>query len=219
MSTELRVVIPHLSNKKLGVRNREIWVNEDGLTDALTPEEHSRLTSIGYPCWSEFTTELPPPDPEALVVLTPVELDRVKAAGFRLVPLLEEIQIEEVPPSEEDLAAKGDVGIYNAQIWSEELPEGDFKDLDEEWLDMDEAERLETIAEVETGSEGLEPVLRQLFDLETNHLNSPVVLERLNLAISRIAPKQTVESINEAIVKQSAAAGEKARPPAAKKRG
>lgn len=192
MSEELRVVLPHLTNKVMNVENRDVWVNDEGLTDPLTPAQYKRLTEIGYPCWTTFKFPALPPDPDAPVVLSPVEIERVRAAGFYLVPIGETVQ--EFLPTEADLADKGD----------DQDDEEEFQELGEAWLDMDARERIDAVQELEVERTGLEPVLRYLFDFEGHHLNSPDVLATIDLALQRVLPKQSAETINQALFAKSA---------------
>lgn len=195
MSEELRVVIPHLINKTMNVLGRDVWVNDESLTDPLTFEQYKRLTSIGFPCWTTYKFPVEP-DPEALVVLSPAELARIEASGFRLVPRDTPLALEETYPDLQDVLDKGDM--------SEDEDDVEWVELQCEWFDLDEAGRVELVQELEQDPTGLAPVLIDLFELESQVLNSPAVLAALEAAIQRLRPTTTAEQINTALVARSA---------------
>jgi hypothetical protein len=200
--SELRVVIPHLQNQPLVVRERTVQLDDEGLTEPLTAAEHAYLTSIpAFLCADTYRG-----------ADCPVCRAEPDLSGETLLDAVVDTFDGEVitPPSLADFAEK----VYGAAGEEEEQ----LRDLPDAWLDMDETERAETVRDLEDfGAQ--EAVFLYLFDYEAALLNNPTVLTAIDTALGHLRPVRSTTQINEALVRQSAAGKVKTKNPPSPKRG
>lgn len=209
---DFRVVLPHLQNQTLTIRDRTVRVDENGATAPLTEDEHRALVAIKeFRCASEFTGERCP-------VCSPPEEDLVGETLLAEVLDAFEGQVVTPPigpdPDIEDATLRALMG----EMLEEEAEADGFKDLFDAWLDMDEKERLSTLDDLEDAHVD-DSFLVELFNHEAQHLNSPAVIRALDTAIARIRKPRSAEQINTQIVRQSAAGKVQTKNPPTKKRG
>lgn len=234
---EYRVVHDNTVNQSLNVGDREVWFDEEGTSEPLTEAEHARLVTIpGFTCYGAAegnTAELLHQplhyrpleeadhrwlDALGYVAVKKEALEFLKFAETEAAPNKEDSFLSEVVsvfegevvnPTPEDLAAKGD----------ESPAEEPSQDLQDAWLDMDEDERCDTVSSLEENGAD-DTLLVALFDYEANNLNSPDVIAAIDTAILHVRKPTSVEKINAALFKESAAGKVTTKnPPRAKGRG